>query len=104
MEINRHVPFPFDRRDRANVIDVGVRDPDGFERGAGMLDRINQALAFTAWIDDDCAFRAVIDQEITVLLKRADRDGLYVHRYFAGLPRNCVHKTIAAQPCPSTLN
>src|SRR5687768_18109607 len=89
VEVDWHIPALLDRRNRPNVIDVGVRDPDGLERRAGFIDCVNEALPLAAGIYDDRLSGARVHYQVTVLLERADGERLDGHHYFFALLRIC---------------
>src|SRR4029077_7422612 len=83
MQIDGHIPFPFNGCDGADVIDVGVGDPDRIEGRARALYRIDESLTLAPRIDYNRAVGAIIHDQIAILLERSDGDGLDVHRCFA---------------------
>src|SRR5687768_6399234 len=72
VEIHGHVPPTLERRDRPNVIDMRMRQPDRLGYGADSVDRPDDALALGAWVDDRTLRRDGIYQEVAVLLKSPD--------------------------------
>ena len=52
MQVKRELPLASHRRDRADVIEVRVREPDRLERDAGRAHHLDDALAFVAGIDE----------------------------------------------------
>src|SRR5207248_2990662 len=58
---------------------MAVGDPDRFELGTAAVDLIQQSLALTPRIDYHGAIRAIVDNQVAILLKRADSDGLDPH-------------------------
>jgi hypothetical protein len=60
------------------VIHVTVGDPDCFQLRPAALDSVDETISFTAWIDDYRFVRAIIDDDVAVLLERADGESLDV--------------------------
>src|SRR5688500_13066404 len=86
MEPYRHVPSPLYRRDGADVIDVGMRDPDGLGRLPGSFDFSDDRIRVATGVHDRQGITVRIGDEIAVLLKRADCDAGDDHAY-PPLPR-----------------
>ena len=80
MEIDRNVPPSLYRRNRTDVVNVRVSNPDRLERRRGIVDCLYESISLTARIHYDRAVSAVIHQQIAVLLERADGEGLDYHR------------------------
>jgi hypothetical protein len=74
MQVNGHVPPPLHGRDRSDVIDVTVRNPDGFRRRIGRIDQLEYSFPFTSGVDDGATSGPLIDDEVAILLKRPDRE------------------------------
>ena len=73
VQIHRDVPTAANARDRTDVIQVRVRQPDRFGYRARFLDGRDQQIRLRAGIDDRAAIGGRLDDEIAVLLKCADR-------------------------------
>src|SRR5215213_278567 len=74
MEIHRDVPFALEARDGTHVIEVGVRQPYGLERGARAFHLRDNPIRLGAWVDQHALDAHRIRQEIAVLLERPDRE------------------------------
>jgi hypothetical protein len=61
------------------VIHMGVREPDRIELGALVSDGVEETRRLVAGIDQSCPPRRLIDDEIRILLERADGEGADDH-------------------------
>jgi len=78
--LDRHAKDLLQLRRAARVIDVAVREPDLFNRDAGLADRLADPRQVAARVDDHRAFGGVAPEQRAVLCK--GRDG---HNGGAGL-------------------
>jgi hypothetical protein len=79
------------------VVEVRVREQDGIERDARVLDRLQQARRLVARVDHDRPVAALRAHEKAVLLYEADREHPDVERHqpvtylaFEGLRASCL--------------
>lgn len=74
MDKDRHLESLPDRGHRSDVIEVGMRQPDGPEAGSGGLDCRNQAGSLGTRVDQNGISRPGIPDEVRVGLQRTDGD------------------------------
>jgi hypothetical protein len=67
VHVHRHLPNATHADDPADVIEVGVGEPDRSKRGARLSNQIDQGIGFGARIDEHRLVRRFIDDEIRVL-------------------------------------
>ena len=72
-----------ERRHRADVVEVAMRDEDRFDLEPEVVDRIEDAIGVVAGIDHDRPLGAVGPGDVAVLADRADRKGADVHQRLA---------------------
>src|SRR6185312_7483198 len=73
MKVHRHArKAATDRGDGADVIQMRVRDPDRTKGRAARFDHIQKLVRIGTGIDDDGIAGLLVDDEIRVLLERAD--------------------------------
>src|SRR5205823_7974833 len=86
MHVHRHVPDSLDWRNGADVIDVRVRQPDCLDGSARRPHHLDELLRLGTGIDERRASRRRIDDEITVLLERADGTPIDLHAEYPPVP------------------
>src|SRR5438093_11231778 len=86
MQVHRHVPDTLDSGNRADVIDVRVRQPDRLERCARSAYHRHEFFRLRARINERRALSRRINDEVAVLLKRTDRAPIDLHAEYPPVP------------------
>ena len=71
---------PGDRRDGADVVEVGVGDEDRVDPDPELVDHVQDPLGLLARVDDQAAVGAVAAEDEAVLGHLADGEHAHVHR------------------------
>ena len=69
-----------DRRDRADVVEVRMREQDRLEFQPELLDHPDELVGLVAGVEDDRLVRAVATRDERVLLHRPDGEHADVHQ------------------------
>jgi hypothetical protein len=86
-----------ERGDRADVVEVRVREQDRLDAVAEVLERFDQALRLVTRIDHDRLRGAVARGEEAVLGDRADGEAVDVHRRQRPFDGCCLLKRLYIQ-------